>query len=755
MITIITPFFTRNRDDYLYERARQFIRFESSAEGIHRIIVDFGSPSFISDEMEQLCAGHGMKFIRMERTGEPFSSGVCRNVGVQHARTEFISFQDIDLSAPESFYTRLIEHVRRAPQYFNHLECIPCLYLTKEGTKEYEAQDQEAASATFMNYFRESDSTRVQMYAPATSSIIARRAFYLAMGGMRDEFFGHGYEDFEMMNRLAWKANRFVRSHDYYSHAYKYSSLEYKGYRSFFSLFGRANMAAGLFFCHLYHPTPSAQGYAKRNAANRTLFEHFVKVLDKDGELPPPLSDSQNEVTTLALAGRNSIAMKSIRMAIPYFGNVRYAEETAFSDSDELVEYVKRQGISQVLFLTPYGNEHRLELYRACQAHKIPFVVFDRGALPNSWFFDGHGFNADSSSYDRSMWDKELSTEQREAIELYINDLTSSETALEENGERIGVYGLRNKYQLHGKKILFVPLQRPGDSVIRYFAGDAESIEDFCGFVSRLSLLLGDEWRVLVKKHPLESSIPAVPGAIVVSDRTHVNDLLAASDAVLVINSGVGLLATFFGKPTFNLGNAFYSHQGLSEQVTSVAQAAVKIMAGKAPLRQSVLRFAHYLVNDFYSFAATHYKKVADGDGFRSVAVNLDFRVLRLPRREEIIFQMRQEPLKKSSPLYDFYRHYVSNMGAPLSNLETAPAPIPFKETPAFVPEVTAAPVAPVEIVPPPVIPMATPPVSPALPMVPALAEPKRNQGKLERKLKKLMKYPHRFFADALRNRVA
>ncbi len=732
MITIITPFQTRNRDDYLHHRLRRFVTQEPAIDGIHRLIIDFGSPDHIVEELEALCADHGVGLMRLNRRGEPFSIGACRNAGAQVATTEFITFQDVDLTAPPSVYRQLLANLHAAPPYINHLECIPCLYLTPPGTQEYESMDAEAARTLFHQYFTEADAERVQMYAPATSAIVVRRAFYLAMGGVRQEFFGHGYEDFEMMNRLAWKSKRFIRSHDYYSHDHQYASLEYKGYRTFFSLFGRQNMAAGLFFCHLYHPTPPSAGYAKRNAANRMLFERFAKTLDKDADVPPALSDAASQTRTLALSGRATIPMRSIRMAIAHLGNVVYMEPADFDDEAAFLRYVKDNGIGQVLFLTPYGNEQRLALYLACRAHGIPYLVFDRGALPRSWFFDPCGFNADSASYAPDKWNVELPDGARERTERYIDELISSEATLEENGERIGADNLRTRYSLHGKRVLFVPMQRPGDAVIKHFASHAESVENFCFVLSQLSLRLPSDWRIVVKRHPLESSMPPIPGAVLLDHSTHVYDALAASNAVLTVNSGVGLLSLLFGKPTFNLGTAFYCHDGLSVQVRNLEDIVLGLASLARPSREHVLRFTHYLVDTFYSFANTDYRKVTEGGSTRNVAINLDFTELRLPGQPSRTFQWRTEPAKKSSPVYDFYRSYISDMGR---SPPAKPAPAAAKAAPAAAPKPAAKPAAAAALVKAP----------------PAKAAP----GSVSRKLSKLMRDPKRFLADALRNRLA
>ncbi|MCY1279798.1 Glycosyltransferase like family 2 [compost metagenome] len=745
MLTIITPFYTRNREDYLYERVRRFIKHEPIVENLQRIIVDFGSPAHIVDELAELCSEKGLKFLALNRRGEPFSIGACRNAGVQLAETEFISFQDVDLTAPPSVYRQLLENLRAAPAYFNHLESIPCLYLTELGTDEYVVMDPESAKATFHQYFVESDSDRIQMYAPATSAIVTRREFYLAMGGVRQEFFGHGYEDFEMMNRLAWKSRRFIRSHDYYSHDYKYGSLEYKGYRTFFSLFGRQNMASGLFFSHLHHPTPPVVGYSRRNAANRTLFEHFAKALDKDAEIPPALSDLTSGVRTLALSSRTSVPMKSIRMAIANLGEVIYMEPTDFEDKDAFLTYVRKNKVDQILFLTPYGNEQRLELYYACRQHDIPYFVFDRGALPRSWFFDPSGFNADSASYSPEKWDSEMSVEARERTERYIDEVISSENTLEENGERVGADNLRAKYNLHGKKLLFVPMQRPADSVIRYFASHAESVDNFCFVLSQLTLRLPSEWRIVVKRHPLETAMPPIPGAIVLDPSTHVYDALAASDAVLAINSGVGLLSLLFDKPTFNMGSAFYCHKGLSAQVSGLDDILAGLATLQRPSREAVLRFTRYLSDEFYSFADTEYKKISEKGASRNVAVNLDFTHLRLPVQPERAYIWRTEPAKKSSPVYDFYRTYIANMGKKTPVVAKAPVVAPTKTVPATqkspanssVTNKLSATRTPIKV------PSAV------------QATTKNGRSNASRKFAKLVRDPKLFFADALRKRLA
>ncbi len=415
-------------------------------------------------------------------------------------------------------------------------------------------------------------------------------------------------------------------------------------------------------------------------------------------------------------------------MVIPFLGHVQYRSENEFADSDEFLSYLIENRIDQVLFLTPYANDQRAALYFTCRDNDIRYFVFDRGALPDSWFFDSNGFNADSESYDPRYWNRPMSTEAREEIERYTGNLISSETTLEENGARIGVANFRSKYKLGEKKILFVPLQRPNDSVIRHFAGSAESMDNFCFMLSQIAVRLSSEWTIVVKRHPLETAMPPIPGAVVLDPATHVYDALSAADAVLLINSGVGLLSLLFEKPTYNFGQAFYSHPGLSQRVTSVEELCQELKSPKRPSIEQVLRFASYLVNDFYSFAKTTYRKVAEENGgARSVAVNLDFSVLRLPETEPILFDMREEPIKKSSPLYDYYRAYFSESHRPIKGAMEKKASA--KEVDLRRPEVAT---------------------SSQVIVVPNV----NGKSSANKKLKKLVRNPKLFIVDALKKRL-
>ncbi|MFP3459116.1 hypothetical protein R0J89_22965, partial [Psychrobacter sp. SIMBA_152] len=76
-------------------------------------------------------------------------------------------------------------------------------------------------------------------------------------------------------------------------------------------------------------------------------------------------------------------------------------------------------------------------------------------------------------SYDK--WSKELDEEDIIDTEEYINSVIQSGSTLEKNdnfrGDVITKEEFDVKHRVGGRKILFIALQRPSDSVIKYFSG--------------------------------------------------------------------------------------------------------------------------------------------------------------------------------------------------------------------------------------------------------------------------------------------
>jgi len=123
---------------------------------------------------------------------------------------------------------------------------------------------------------------------------------------------------------------------------------------------------------------------------------------------------------------------------------------------------------------------------------------------------------------------------------------------------------------------IFVPLQVPGDSQLRIFGGKFRTVEATIAAVIDAARNLPLGWHLRLKEHP---SSPIQFGDlitkydksnIVLDNITDTFDQVAASRAVMTVNSSVGLEAMFFQKPVVALGECFWTIPGVATHCPTV-----------------------------------------------------------------------------------------------------------------------------------------------------------------------------------------
>ncbi|XEC95260.1 CDP-glycerol glycerophosphotransferase family protein [Paenibacillus tarimensis] len=670
---VIIPFrYSRDRIDDI-ERIERIFSVKKPEEVLF-YFVDSGSPYNESMKLRELCIKYKVEYIYVDSKNEMFSAGKARDIGAIYAKTEFLFFQDVDLLPYNGFYEELLLEIKiqNLPEKQNDFIMIPCFYLTKSGSLEYIDTDPDRRKSIFTEYYFKGDKLRIHNFAPGSSAIVVHRLHYLSIGGHRKEFRGHGFEDFELIHRLSALSNKFYRPFQYYSDKKNWHYTEYKGFRSMFRLFGDISFIKGMFICHMWHPPYIIESaFRLQNKNNATLLIESMKSFDNNHKHPEPLPDIYMG-KTIALGDANSAFYKSIWKVMPSFGLVDYKSEHSFETPSALIDYIDSNGYDCVLMPNPYGNEKRLSLYRELRLKNKRYIVSDRGALPDSVFFDSNGFNADSSSYRKEVWDIPLTETQLQEIELYIRTEQYTDDALEKQGVRKGADFLAEKLHISPtKKVLFVPFQRPSDTVIKYFSGSVSDMNDFITFVEKVAENLDDEWVILAKKHPLESTRPLSERINFVEDNTHIKDLIEISDAVLLINSGVGVLSMIWGKPVLYVGEVFYGHDKINKKVSTPEEAIEILKTGIFKVDdETVKRFLYYLINRFYSFGKTRSELVKQPDGsLFNVTRDIMFYKINIPgcmTRKMISRDMPEIAL--TSPIFDRYRVYLNNVKSNQTN---------------------------------------------------------------------------------------
>lgn len=413
-------------------------------------------------------------------------------------------------------------------------------------------------------------------------------------------------------------------------------------------------LGGGIFTLHIWHTHVKTSSFYQKNK-NREIYKELFKEFDTTFSHPAPLSlKNQN----IAFFGKeNTAASNCIKDFLVHLGNIFYVYEEEFKNNFEILflEFLKLKNITIVIFSNPYGNAKRLKIYEYCKENNIKFYCFDRGALPDSWFLDS-GFNYDSKSYKKLS---SLDNKQIEKTKKYINNVLNSDIFLETQGSRVGKDYLSHKYKLHNKKIIFVPLQRPSDTVIKYFSN--LSMNEFCEIIDDLALklkVLGYEF--IIKKHPLENEIYSFKNAIILDNNTNIIDALDLCDCVCLLNSGVGVYAMMMNKPCFIFANAFYELDGVNYKITSynIDEISQKIINSFVVDEAKVLEFIYFLRYKFYSFAVAKTKSRKEVDNsLRTITYSLDFYELRIDGEDVFIYdRVENKPISITSPIYERFR---------------------------------------------------------------------------------------------------
>ncbi|MFS7245802.1 hypothetical protein AB6880_08910 [Rahnella inusitata] len=636
-ITIIVPL--RVTEGVYQARLRlEQISNNVPADKFNIIIVDYGTPKKFLSTLEGL-EKENVSILRYEATKEIFNIGHARDLGVQYSKDDVVMFNDIDFFASTKMYNNIYEEVISRDMHNSGYDffCVPVFFLSESGTKtSLELNTSNPfADRVIQRKIIEAENSFVEFPAYGSSAIVVNKNHYLGIGGHSREFFGHGAEDYDVLHRLSSYYSKGPRTADYYIDTKSNDIKNYRGFRAFFALYGIDIFSKGIFFLHQWHPKRIIPGYhqSKRNFA---LLENLMVKFDRTREQPLPLSNLSSTESSLVLLDTKSQTFKAIRHALPSLGQMTVLSESDFTNPDELINFIETYKIDKVLLLNPYGNEHRLSLYRELRNQNKSYLVFDRGALPDSWFFDPNGFNYDSKSYHPDAWDKPLTQEQDDEIEEYLFNLRNSEETLEHNAARKSARYLREFYQVGNRKILFVPFQRPTDTVTTYFAGPAESVYEFQNWVQFIANNLSkSEWVIICKNHPLEKELPKVDGVIYADNDAHIHDLISACDKVFLMNSGVGLIAQAFGKPVVCSANAFYAHDGIAFPVESKEEALKKIKSKLKVSQEKINRFYWHIIKNVYSFGQSKYRKTKAADGTdRNIVQEIIFEDIRLGERK-------------------------------------------------------------------------------------------------------------------------
>ncbi|WP_083507628.1 capsular polysaccharide export protein, LipB/KpsS family [Aureimonas frigidaquae] len=655
VLTCIIPF------RYLDERPENVERFKHPLLDTERpsavvfLVVDDGSPIYSVERTRRICEENGYSYVYLNTSLRQFSVGRCRNVGTQHSRSAYVFMQDIDLMPYKGFYRDLLNEISVQGLHgcVNRFIMVPYVFLSERGTTEYLAADEDTRKQEFLHRALVSDIRYVDKYSSGTSANLYNRIWYLSCGGNDPEFEGWGYEDIEFNTRAIRHSRYFPISRDWSVEKYNFNSVvEWRTYKAAYRLHGDLCLFKGIVLFHAWHPVIQSSEYMQKQTANRDLFIKKLKSFPSTGSQPPAL---QSEVHDTWICFREN-AFTTPRLARSALGKVVRLDENSITSKGELHEMLERHQARGYLMFNPYQTEHMLRLYGWMREDEITYIVAERGALPGSCFFDPSGFLADSESYSKDAWSEPLTVEDIEFADAKLAELSSATTQLEAQSPSIGVQALRTRLRIPEKNIVvFVGLQRPGDTVTRFFI-EGPTYQEFLEQIRVFGRTAPQNISLVIKKHPLEDEILDVDKAIV-ADNENIDDLIGLADLIWTFNSGVGIMAMMANKPVAYSGKCFYAVESVNWKCHTAGDVLNIVQSHPVVDRSKALQFLRHLVSRVYSFGEQVTKPVRMPDGSRMTAtMDIRFETLRLPSIVLNAPSQKKAVVGWDSLLFDRYR---------------------------------------------------------------------------------------------------
>ncbi len=206
-----------------------------------------------------------------------------------------------------------------------------------------------------------------------------------------------------------------------------------------------------------------------------------------------------------------------------------------------------------------FGGYHVAQKMAICVANSMNIRVFhfENGFLPNTTVMDFKGTNYNNSvPRDFNFYKPIEKNFQRNPLNV-----------------RKNIIGLEQKEVILPEKYIFCPFQVALDTRILVHSPWVKNMEHFYAILTEVGQNL--DVTFVLKQHP--SCIKDYPNLrkienprIIFANYNSTESLIANSQAVITINSSVGMEAIMLGKKVITLGNAFFSGYGFARDSRSV-----------------------------------------------------------------------------------------------------------------------------------------------------------------------------------------
>ncbi|WP_303215489.1 galactosyltransferase-related protein [Bilophila wadsworthia] len=269
--SVLTTIDLKRRPLQLIKRAIYFCRITAKFDRVNVIISHANRHKLVDKIFIFICARFLHVIIASIDINDNFiCNSKLRNNGYKYIKTKYMIICDIDIYPDIELFIYMYDQCKK-----ERLSMIPCLYLTKHGTRRffYEKKYQKIIDDWLSWYFID-----VNHIAIPSSLICINTIDYKEIGGFDEIYTGHGYEDFDFLTRMAVYLNKINIESDFFIDKTYVAPLFAQGFRGELAKLCLENLLKKKIAIHLFHKKVK-DDYYKSRINNANIFINKIKAL--------------------------------------------------------------------------------------------------------------------------------------------------------------------------------------------------------------------------------------------------------------------------------------------------------------------------------------------------------------------------------------------------------------------------------------------------------------------------------------------
>ncbi len=205
-------------------------------------------------------------------TFRTIESAICnsklRNIAFERGVADFVLFFDLDIFPDQC----MIKYIRDQAKQ-DAIAIMPCVYLTREGSKKYKANPESQKVNDWLVNLR---TKFIQHLAIPSSIVCLKRSLVLEINGFDERFVGHGYEDLDFLIRVdaLWSKRKYSRE-DLVDETYLAPFFSI-GFRHRLSFYCWDHLVSGKVFVHIWHKNVFGKKEERHQNKERFLAKYYM-----------------------------------------------------------------------------------------------------------------------------------------------------------------------------------------------------------------------------------------------------------------------------------------------------------------------------------------------------------------------------------------------------------------------------------------------------------------------------------------------